>query len=224
MVSKDVPVLFLDTCTILDIIRDPTREDVLVQEHTAFVMMLSEIESKESFKAIIAEQVRSELVDATESVQQESAKALLSFRKKIDKVNKLAALYGSSSNVDTSLLHGYEDRCRGIMDRWLKVCTVAGQSDEAVSRAFARVCQARTPARRGKDSMKDCVILETYLEHLRDLRDGGLTSLAVFVSSNKKDYATTKGGGIRGDAKVDFESVGLEYAPNMAAASYLLGI
>ena len=224
MASKDVPVLFLDTCTILDIIRDPTREDVLVQEHTAFVMMLSEIESKESFKAIIAEQVRSELNDRTESVQQETARAIRNFREQFDKVSDLAALYGSSSNVDTSHLHGYEDRCRGIMDRWLKVCTVATQSDEAVSRAFARVCRARTPARKGKDSMKDCVILETYLEHLRDLRDSGLTSPAVFVSSNKKDYATTKGGGIRDDARAEFKSVGLEYAPNMAAANYLLGI
>ena len=33
--QKNVPILCLDTCAILDILRDPTRRDVRIHEHEA---------------------------------------------------------------------------------------------------------------------------------------------------------------------------------------------
>ena len=72
--------------------------------------------------------------------------------------------------------------------------------------------------------MKDCVILETYLDHVRELREGGLTAPIVFVSSNTKDYAEPSGGMVRNDIKDEFESLELEYAPNMAAAKHMLNL
>ena len=47
---------------------------------------------------------------------------------------------------------------------------------------------------------------------------------AVFVSSNTKDYAETNGAVVRKDLENEFKSLGLEYAPNMAAAKYLLDL
>ena len=195
-----------------------------MQEHEVFFTILREIESKANVRGFIAEQVNNELATTTESVRRESTEALDKFRSKVEKVYKLATLYGLKTDLDTNNLKGYDDRRRKVMDRWLKVCTVVHQSDAVVSRAFARVNQARTPARRGKASMMDCVILETYIECLRELRGNGLTSPAVFVSSNKKDYSTTSGVTIRDDAKSEFDLVGLAYAPNMAAEKHFLGI
>ena len=70
--------------------------------------------------------------------------------------------------------------------------------------------------------MKDCVILETYLEHIRSLRDKGRTATAVFVSSNTSDYAADDKTTIKDDIKDELESLGLEYASNMGAARGLL--
>ena len=111
-----------------------------------------------------------------------------------------------------------------VAERWLKASTPVPKSDQIVVNAFQRVSQARSPAQKGKDSMKDCVILETYLEHIRSLRNDGLTAVAVFVSSNTKDYAETNGAVVRKDLENEFNSIGLEYAPNMAAAKHLLGL
>ena len=70
--------------------------------------------------------------------------------------------------------------------------------------------------------MKDCVILETYLEHIRSLRDQGRTASAVFVSSNTRDYAADDRTTVRDDIKHEFQSLGLEYAPSMGAARGIL--
>ena len=70
--------------------------------------------------------------------------------------------------------------------------------------------------------MKDCVILETYLEYIQSLRAKGRTATAVFVSSNTRDYAADDKTTIKDDIKDEFQSLGLEYAPNMGAAKGLL--
>ena len=70
--------------------------------------------------------------------------------------------------------------------------------------------------------MKDCVILETYLEHIRKIRDEDIMTPAVFVSSNTKDYAGISGVSVRDDIRTEFDELGLEYAPNMAAAKHFL--
>ena len=70
--------------------------------------------------------------------------------------------------------------------------------------------------------MKDCVILETYLEHIQSLRAEGRTAIAVFVSSNIKDYAGDDRTTLKDDIKDEFRSLGMEYAPSMGAARGLL--
>ena len=61
-----------------------------------------------------------------------------------------------------------------------------------------------------KQSMKDCVILATYLEHIRSLRARGRIATAVFVSSNTRDCAAADRTTIRDDIKGEFHSPGLE--------------
>ncbi|WP_291051994.1 hypothetical protein [Hyphomonas sp.] len=78
------------------------------------------------------------------------------------------------------------------------------------------------PARRGKESSKDCIVVETYLDALDSLRAAGMQTTAVFLSSNTKDYQT--GGGVLEPALVsDFGQSNISYAPNMSAAKSFLG-
>ena len=70
--------------------------------------------------------------------------------------------------------------------------------------------------------MKDCVILEPYLEHIRSLRARGRTATDVFVPSNTADYAADDKTTVRNDIKNEFQSLGLEYAPSMGAARGIL--
>ena len=217
-------LLFLDTCVILDIIRNPTRSDIRIQEQAASLDLLRIAEGGEELIVFIAEQVRKEFLANVDSVQRDAKNALSKFQDLVLKLNRLAILHGASSDINMSHLKNYEIRCRNVADRWLGVGILISQSDQIVSRAFRRVNMAMTPAKRGKDSIKDCVILETYLEQIRKLRGDGFTAPAVFISSNTKDYAGINRAIVRNDVKPEFDELGLEYAPNMAAAKHFLNL
>ena len=220
--SRNMSILCLDTCVILDIMRDPTRETTRVHEHEASLALLRAAETDKKLVVLVAEQVREEFEENADNVQAEAKRAIVKFRNQIDELNKLAGLYGSSGQLDLSHWKDHEHRCREVADRWLKVGDSISHSDQILLRASSRSIQARTPARKGKDSIKDCVILETYLERIRELREDGLTAPIVFISSNTKDYAEHSGAIVRIDIKDEFRSLELEYAPNMAAAKHLL--
>ena len=132
------------------------------------------------------------------------------------------ARYGTSRPIDLSHWKDHDQRSRSAAERWFQISTTVRQTSNTIPNAFLRLNQARTPASRGKQSMKDCVILETYLEHIQSLRAKGRTASAVFVSSNTGDYAAADKTTIRNDIKDEFQSLGLEYARSMGAARGLL--
>lgn len=218
----DIPVLCLDTCIVLDILRDPARKDVRVHEHEASLALLSAAQSGTALETLVAEQVSREFLANVQQVQQDATRSIAALTRQVGKLNKLVALYGASRPIDLAHWNGHDLRSRNTAERWLQVGTTVRQTSNTLSNAFLRVNQALTPASRGKQSMKDCVILETYLEHIRSLRAGGRTAPAVFVSSNTKDYAAADKTTIKDDIKDEFQSLGLEYAPNMGAARGLL--
>ena len=212
----------MDTCVILDIIRDPTRSDIRPQEQIASLDLLHLAECGKDLIVLVAEQVHNEFHDNVDAVQGESRNALSKFRDQASKLDQLFNLHGAPGKIDLSHLDNHEIRCRNVADRWLSASTPVHQSEQIVLRAFKRANLARTPAKRGKDSIKDCVILETYLEYIRKLRHDGITSPVVFVSSNTKDYAGTGGAVVRDDIRSEFDDLGLEYAPNLSAAKHFL--
>ena len=218
----DTRFLCLDTCVILDIMRDPARDDIRVLDQAASLELLPEVESGKRLTALIAEQVRKEFCDTVDVVHEEAKTSLAKFRDQVSKLDELSTLYKSPGEVDLSHLNNHENRCRKVAERWLKAGTPVPQPSQILERAFDRVNRALAPARRGKGNMKDCVILETYLERVRQLRSDGITTPIVFVSSNKKDYAEPNKAIIRADIKDEFSDLDLEYAPSMAAAKHFL--
>ncbi len=218
----DIPVLCLDTCVVLDILRDPARKDVRVHEHEASLALLSAAQSGTALETLVAEQVSREFQDNVEQVHQDAKRSIGALTRQIGKLNALVALYGAPRPIDLGHWNDHDLRSRNAAERWLQVGTTVRQTSNTVSNAFLRLNQALTPASRGKQSMKDCVILETYLEHIQSLRARGRTAPAVFVSSNTKDYAAADKTTIRDDIKGEFQSLGLEYAPSMGAARGIL--
>lgn len=224
LTKKNIPVLCLDTCAILDILRDPTREDIRVHEQKASLELLQEAESGTRLQTFIADQVQWEFQCNVRRIQNEADKGFLNFHKRASKLDELASLHGSQSRVDLSHWKGHAKRCRDAADRWMKVGTILPQSNTIIGAAWQRNMQARSPARRGKDSMKDCVILETYYDCVQRLRSKGLTEPAVFVSSNTNDYAEGSSVAIRKDIEDEFKTLELKYAPNMSTAKRFLGL
>ncbi len=220
--SANVPVLCIDTCSILDIMRDPTRETVRPHEREAGIELVVAAEAG-NLVCLMAEQVAIEFSYHDQSVQDEAKHKLRNLRKQIERINKLSALYGAIGSVDMSHLNDHVLRTRDVVERWLTQLDKITPGSDVPAKAFARLNAGRAPAKRGKDSSKDCLVYETYLEVSTTLRNSGVTTPIVFLSSNTDEYQT-ESKAMKPEIASDFGLLNINYAPNMSAAKRALGL
>jgi hypothetical protein len=65
------PVLLLDTCSILDVMRDPTRETLRLHEHQAGLDLLAAVEGG-ALTGVVAYQVTLEFAEHDQPVQDDA--------------------------------------------------------------------------------------------------------------------------------------------------------
>lgn len=224
LVSLGIPVLCFDTCSILDIVRDLTRNSITAREHEAAVSIVSAMENGPMLAGLLAQQVQGEFVKNLQTVVYEATVALERLRRQMVRIDAVVGVLGRQVQTDLSHLEGHVDRSRQIVDRLTGVAVAVPQGDKVPERAVDRMIADRTPARKGKDAIKDCLVIETYLETARDLRANGLAAKIVFVSSNTRDYAGETGSTLRPDLAREFAVLGMVCAPNLAAAHYFLDL
>lgn len=217
-------ILCLDTCSILDILRDPTRPRAKASDQKAALDILRIAEFGYPIKILIADRVKKEYRDNVTKVENETRDSLESLRDKVKKFHEFDALQGGSAFGHTDAFETYYSKCRKIADRWIGAGDIALHSKEIMIKASYRNLSAQPPAKRGKDSLGDCLIIETYMHHIREYRKNGISCPAVFVSSNIKDYASAGTTSLHRDLELEFKELGMVYAPNMAAAKHHLSI
>lgn len=224
LAALSAPVLCVDTCTILDVIRDITRETVTPGDALAGLTLLTAAETGVGLIVLMAEQVSLELASHVAGVEQEALNGMRKFQAQIQRIHCVAAAYGALGPLQVQHISGHVGRARAVLDRWKNVARPVPHNDGVSSRAFRRVNAPRTPARKGKESMKDCVIVEAYIEAASQLRAAGLAAPIVFASSNTKEYHAPNTTHLQFDIAADLGAVGMEYAPNFGAARHFLGL
>jgi hypothetical protein len=220
--SAGVPVLCIDTCSILDVMRDPTREMAKPHDRQAAIDLVAAAESG-GLICLMAEQVAIEFSDHDQPVQDEAERNLKKVREQVDRINKLSAVFGAPGVVSLAHLDDHVGRARAVVGRWLAKLGTVMPGPLAPAKAFARVNAGVAPARRGKESSKDCLVYETYLEAVSALRGAGATTPIVFLSSNTNEYLT-ESKILKPEIAAEFGAINLSYAPNMSAAKYSLGL
>lgn len=173
------PLLCLDTCIILDVIRDPTRHDKQAEYQSASVDLLSALEN-DRLVSVVAAQVVLELERNRKRVLDETKNILAGLRKKLYRVNNMAGVVGDVARVDLMHFDAYGQRTDSIASRWLDGSKKVDHSADVANRALNRNNMGIAPARRGK-SHEDCVVVETYLELVRGLRGRDFAETVVFV-------------------------------------------
>ncbi|SDD30403.1 hypothetical protein SAMN05216345_107358 [Cupriavidus sp. YR651] len=224
IVGLNVPVLCLDTCTVLDIMRDPTRDTSTVARSKSAIRLLEAVEVESSVSLLIGEQVHREFDNHADRIEAEAETLIGAFRKRIQRVSDIAAQYTQAPALVLTHLEGHAERARAVVDRYMAAGTRVPVEEGFYARAGRRVHDARAPARLGKDSMMDCLVIETYLDVARALRDAGLTSSIVFASSNTQDYRDANTSDLRADLEAEFAPLGMRYAQDLSVAMYQLGV
>ena len=220
--ALNAPVLFLDTCMLLDVVRDVTRESVTSQNLSACLALLALVETRTDLVVCLATQVKSELNDNLSGVEDDSRAKLTKYVSEALRIDQAARLFGATGAMNTGHLFDHVARARKAMDRWLPVAHEASSEGDIPGRAWRRVSLGIAPAKKGKESMKDCVVIETYFEAADQLRKAGLSTPFVFASSNTKEYHEPNTSHLTPDLQSQFTLMGMEYAPNYGSAKHHL--
>lgn len=222
ILAIDIPILLIDTCSILDIMRDPTRDASRTHDRQAAIDLVIAAEAGK-LACLMAEQVATEFAEHDQLVQDEAAQKIKKVREQIDRVNQIAAVFGASATVNLNHLDDHVARARAVVGRWLTQLQMVVPSRHVPAMAFARMNAGIAPATRGKESSKDCLVYETVLEKVSSLRLAGGVAPIVFLSSNTKEYLTP-GGTLKPEIVLEFGNLNIDYAPNMSAAKHALGL
>ncbi|TDY25975.1 hypothetical protein B0G81_6472 [Paraburkholderia sp. BL6665CI2N2] len=224
LVALGAPVLCADTCSILDIMRDPTREEARSHNFQAALDLVAKMASHGKLVSLLAPQVQRELNANTAEVEDVTKSKISKFKQQADRVFAIARIFGVTGTVELSDLPRFAVGARSAFDRWIAASTPTVQSAGVADRAIARMDIGRTPGKPGGGLVKDCIVIETYLEAVTELRDAGLKSKIVFLSSNTRDYAGRDDSGLNHDLKAEFDPLEIVYASNASHAKVLLGV
>lgn len=226
IIQANVPVLCLDTCSVLDVVRDPYRDTSQPHDAVAAAALLQALRVGPRVVGLLADQVRVELGSHFADVVAEAQRGLQKLSAHVARVDGLVSAFGATVTTDLSPWNPHVANASNAVQQLIQASAIVAQSTAAQNRAFSRVMHARAPARKGKDSLQDCVVLETYLEVVDELRRHGLLAPVVFLSSNTNDYSesSTRRAQLHPGLVPEFATLNIQYATGYGMAKAALGI
>lgn len=192
IIKQESPVLFIDTCAILNIINS-VHMNSLSEKYAISAIELSRLHAANVWLTT-SQNVKEEWSDNIDAV-------IAAMEREVSKVDRnissmllvantlLNASYSrpqkiSSLNISTHI--------RSLSETFLNTCLSLERKDEHTIRAMQRVRKNEAPARKGKPEPKDCEIVECFLELGQQLRDSGFSQRLIFFTANQDDFGTNR--------------------------------
>lgn len=192
IIERESPVLFIDTCSILNIINS-VHMNSLSEKYAILALELSRLHGANVWLTT-SQNVKEEWIDNIDAV-------ITTMEREVSKVDRnissmllvantlLNASYSipqkiSSLNISTHI--------RSLSETFLNTCLLLERKDEHTIRAMQRVRKNEAPAQKGKPEPKDCEIVECFLDLGQQLRDSGFSQRLIFFTANKDDFGTNR--------------------------------
>ena len=221
------PLLFVDTCSLLDIVRAPIRLDSMDRLSRLLTSVTSLInlakQSHPRLWMIIPLQVQREFNENIETVVQETIKCIEKTDCRINAFNTALQLLkpGFTPINQPFKSHDLAMLCRNLAESVMAQSVILDEDDACKIKGMDRITSNRAPAKRGGQA-KDCTILEHCLELSQQIRNRGSQSNLIFLTSNIEDYCDSSGANLKTPLDVDFSAVNLSLATTWEWASSLL--
>jgi hypothetical protein len=194
--SAPAPVLFLDTCTILDVVRAAHPDYSVREEEVSSALEL--------VKMVGASRPEVWLI-TSETIVDEWDANILTVKSTLESPIRKADVMRSKLIAIADVIHGgnYDvgqkieplnlpDHLENLSRQLLASCQKVKVEDGCSVRAGLRINKCLAPASKGKQEFKDCQIFEVFLDAGRHLRGKGVTEALCFVTANKNDYGEPK--------------------------------
>jgi hypothetical protein len=214
--AAGLPILFLDTCSIVDIIREPLRPDKLAGCVAAGVELLQLATSTPTrCSLVVGSSVPREWLNHAQATADDLRNHLArlddlasSFHETCTSLG-IALPFGRPTYGGLGLVNRLYDLSKQLLDASLYLDAY----NDTNMRAFARAATNTPPSRKGGE-IKDSTIVEECLEVCRQLHAGGFGEKRIFCTSNTNDYCGP-GGALHPALTGDFAAVGLHFVTNL---------
>ena len=215
LVAADLPVIFLDTCILLDIIR------AIKRRYKNCISAAKELHAAATTppprcSMVVSHIVRKEWVDHEKELLDEVTRHLIEIEDQSKHFHDACDIFGIVPGFARANYAGHsmgERLCE--LSRQLLNCGIEVESDnECSGRAMERVIHGIPPSSKGHEA-KDCTILEEYLAVCRCLHAAGFGKKKVFCTSNTTDFCEIGGKGPHSKLAPDFTAVSLRFTADL---------
>jgi hypothetical protein len=219
IIASPAPVLFLDTCVLLDIVRAPRRGKP-IEVRVAEALRTAVTKAPKTIHLLVGSPTPTEWRDHIVETEGECAEAL-------DICNSVSEACGYAGLPTFAPLPsgvpGLPARLRSLTEDLLTSAVTIDHNASALKRAVDRVISGAIPAKSGGKGAKDAVILEHAVEVTTRLRTAHFTQPCIFISSNTSDFAVSKTStNLHSNLVPVFIPIQLEYAISLENAETIL--
>jgi hypothetical protein len=146
--AANVPILCFDTCSIVDIVRDPTRDTARDHEARAALQLVEAMEQRRLI-GLVAAQVRLEFNANLPAVEAAATAALEKLAQQLSRMDSFVGIFGANGTTNVAHFNGHVVRARAVVDRLMRPYanqrrSPPGQRRASTSGTLPRIA-ARTP-------------------------------------------------------------------------------
>jgi hypothetical protein len=216
--GSPAPVLFLDSCILLDVVRAPRRNKAS-EVRVAQAFLDSVRRAPKTVHLLVGSPTRTEWNEHIDETVADCAGA-------VDGCNAVASICGYMALSAVAPLPadvlGLPALLRQLSADLLSAAVSMRHNAAALDRAVDRIISAKKPVKPGGKGAKDAVILEHAVEATTKLRAAGFAQTCVFVSSNTNDFAAPNSTDLHSVLAPVFDPIQLKYANSLTRAETIL--
>lgn len=216
--GSPAPVLFLDSCVLLDVARAPLRNKP-GEVRVAGRLLAAVRKTPKAVHLPIASPTPTEWNDHIDEAEADCATAVRAYDAVASACGHLGLGGVAALPTPAADLPG---RLRQLSADLLGAAGLIDHNAAALGRAADRIIAATPPAKPGGKGAKDSIILEHVVETTASLRQAGFAAACVFGSSNTKDFAVSAGTTLSPSLAPAFHPVQLQYAASLEHAEAIL--
>ncbi|MCI0460407.1 MAG: hypothetical protein L0Z62_25930 [Gemmataceae bacterium] len=217
--TTPAPVLFLDSCILLDVVRAPLRNKP-GEVQFAHLFLASAKKNPKTIHLLVASPVQTEWNAHIVERENECMTA-------VNACNAVASICGHLALPAVAFLPArvldMPALLRQLSTDLLAACATIDHDATALGRAVDRIIACRHPVKQPySKGAKDSVILEHAVETTAQLRNAGFVGICLFVSSNTTDFANPGSTNLHAQLTAAFNPVNLQYAVSLTHAESIL--
>lgn len=189
IISANKSILLSDTCSLLDVFRAQYRANVNISHVIGFTKILKLMDSG-SIKSVISYTVKDEFLNNEALVSVELEKTINKLIQNNERFINILQMMGISYEFHLSGIENTQlvQTIKNGLKKFINNSIILDKNSSAVSNALLRFEKNEAPSSSNKKEMKDCLIIDHYLQLSEQLRKNGFAENIFFITSNSTDY------------------------------------